>query len=67
MEVQTFLSQRTELIFVTIATTGGGVLQAGTHFCKENVKFWPILANFGYFVAYLCINIYGIFGALLQG
>ena len=42
------------------ATTSGGVLfQASALFWTEDVKFWPILANFGYLL--------WIFGALLQG
>ena len=41
-------------VLVTTATTGGGVFfQAGALVCKENVKFWPILADIGDFVANL--------------
>ena len=47
-------SKYTELILVTTATTGGGVLflSWGT-FSIENAKYWLILINLGYFVANL--------------
>ena len=41
-------------IFVTTGPNGGSVLfQGRALFCRENARFWPILANLGYFVANL--------------
>ena len=37
-------------------------LQAGLLFFREDTKFWPVLANLGYFVANM-----GIFGVLFKG
>ena len=49
----------TQLILITIATTGGGVLfQAGVLLRIEDVQFWPILAAWS--------QIYALFGAVLQ-
>ena len=48
------LFRRAQLIFVTTATTSGGILfRAGILYSMENAKFWPILANYVYFAACL--------------
>ena len=47
------LKSRPQLILIFVSTGGGVLFQAGAPFCTENMKFWPILANLGYFVANL--------------
>ena len=52
------LSLAHSYLFIATATTGGGAL-----FCKENAKFWPILAPFRPILAIL-LRIYSLAGVL---
>ena len=47
------------MIFVTTATSGGVLFQAGALFSIENAKFWP--------VSVILLQIYTFFGALFTG